>query len=85
MKKRIVALICAFMMCLMCQNVGLAASDTLELDLNGRALTLHFDPSEQFSNISGGRVQASFFTYIGGSGGYSLIDLICAMSLCNSH
>ena len=67
MKKRIVALICAFMMCLMCQNVGLAASDTLELDLNGRALTLHFDPSEQFSNVSGGSVQASFFTYIGGS------------------
>ena len=67
MKKRIVALICALLFALSVQPVGLAASDTLELDLNGKSLTLKFDPSEQFSNITGGNVQASFFAYLEGS------------------
>ena len=67
MKKRIIALFCAIWMCLAVPSVGMAASDTLELELNGRALTLKFDPSEQFSNIAGGNVQASFYTYLDGS------------------
>jgi len=67
MKKRIAALICAILMCLALQPCGLAASNALELELDGRSLTLEFDPSEQFSNITGGNVQASFFTYIDGS------------------
>lgn len=67
MKKRIVALFCAILFFMAVQPAGFAASDTLELELNGLKLTLQFDPSEQFSNITGGNVQASFYTYLEGS------------------
>ena len=67
MKKRIVTLLCAVMLCALLQPAVLAASDSIELDFNGQHLTLMFDRSEQFSNVSGGTVQASFYTYLDGS------------------
>ena len=63
MKKRFFALLCAILVCVMAQSAGLAASNTLELELDGMPLTLEFDPSEQFSSVEGGNVQASFFAY----------------------
>lgn len=67
MKKLIVALICAILTCAMATPASLAASNAIEFELDGQALTLNFDPSEQFSSITGGNVQASFYAYMDGS------------------
>ncbi len=67
MKKRIVTLLCAALLCTLLQPAVLAASDSIEFDFNGQHLTLMFDRSEQFSHVSGGTVQASFYTYLDGS------------------
>lgn len=67
MKKRIVTLLCAALLCALMQPAALAASDSIEIDFNGQHLTLLFDRSEQFSNVRGNNVQASFYTYLDGS------------------
>lgn len=64
MKKLIISLLCAIILCLTLQPAVLAASESIEIELNGQPLTLMFDRSEQFSNVSGGNVQASFYTYL---------------------
>lgn len=67
MRKLIVTLLCAFMLCALVQPAVLAASDSIEIEVNGRQLTLMFDRSEQFSNVENGNVQASFYTYLDSS------------------
>lgn len=64
MKKLIVALLCAIAMCALLQPAVLAASESIEIYVNGRSLNMPFDRSEQFSNITDGNVQASFYTYV---------------------
>ena len=67
MRKMIVALVSAMLLGLLLQPAVLAASDSIEIEIGGRQLTLAFDPSQQFSNVTGGTVQASFYTYLDGS------------------
>ena len=64
MRKLLSALLCALIACAALQPAVLAASNSIDIDVNGRQLTLLFDPSEQFSNVSDGYVQASFYTYL---------------------
>lgn len=64
MKKLIVTLLCAMFLCAMLQPVVFAVSDSIEIEVDGHQLTLLFDPSEQFSNVNGGNLQASFYTYL---------------------
>ena len=42
---------------------GIADGQGIELDIDGDKVTLDFDPSEQYSSIEGGLVQASFYSY----------------------
>ena len=67
MKKLIAALLCAALMFAVAVPVGLAASEAIELEVNGKHLTLNFDGSEQFSSITDGLVQASFYAYDDGT------------------
>lgn len=64
MRKLMITLLCALIFCVALQPAVLAASDSIEIEVNGRQLNLMFDPSEQFSNVSGGSVQASFYSYL---------------------
>ena len=64
MKKLIITLLCAMLLCTMLQPAVLAASESIEIELKGRQLNLMFDRSEQFSYVTGSNVQASFYTYL---------------------
>lgn len=63
MRKLIIALLCALMLCATLNPAVLAASNSVEIEINGRQLNLMFDPSEQFSVVSDGYVRASFYTF----------------------
>ena len=67
MKKLIVALLCAVMMCALLQPAVFAASDSMQITISGRQMALMFDPSEQFSYISEGTAQACFYGYMEGT------------------
>lgn len=64
MKKLFVTLLFTLILCVALQPAVLAASDSIDIEINGRQLSLMFDRSEQFSNITDGNVQASFYTYL---------------------
>lgn len=67
MKKLIIALLCAILMCAMLQPAVFAASDSIEITISGRQTSLMFDRSEQFSYVSGGLAQACFYGYMEGT------------------
>ena len=43
---------------------ALAEGDAIDISINGRSLSLEFDPSANYSYISNGIAQASFYAYV---------------------
>lgn len=73
MRKLIIALLFAFMLCATLNPAVFAASNSMDIEIDGRQINLMFDPSEQFSEVSDGYVRASFYTFTDdGSGLYEL-------------
>ena len=64
MRKLVFTLLCALIACAALHPAVLAASNSIDVEINGQQLNLLFDPSEQFSNITDGYVQASFYSYM---------------------
>lgn len=55
--------IIAVALCLLLAAAAEGARESIKIEAEGRSLTLDFDPSEEYSMVSGGLARASFYTY----------------------
>lgn len=64
MKRTIAVLLLLAILC--CSTAATADPEVweaIEIDIDGRSLSLGFDASEEYSSVANGTVQASFYTY----------------------
>ena len=62
MKRLTVVFICLCL--LLATAVGEGTEESIRLQVDGRDLTLGFDPTEGYSSVQDGSVQASFYAYV---------------------